>query len=40
MSIYEKLFGDAELEEARISAPPLRIITSCNRSVDFGVKNT
>jgi hypothetical protein len=35
----KKLFGDAELEEARSSALPAQNITSCNRSVYFGVKN-
>jgi hypothetical protein len=34
----KKPFGDAELEEARSSASPVQNITSCNRSVDFGVK--
>jgi hypothetical protein len=33
----KKLFGDAELEEARSSASPVKI-TACNRSLDFGVK--
>jgi hypothetical protein len=33
-----KLFGDAELEEARSSARPIQNITNCNRALDFGVK--
>jgi hypothetical protein len=32
------MFGDAQLEEARSSASPIKIITSCNRLPDFGVK--
>jgi hypothetical protein len=34
----KKLLGDAQLEEARSCAWPVQNITSCNRSVDFGVK--
>jgi hypothetical protein len=34
----KKLFGDAQLEEARSSASPVHNITSSNRLVDFGVK--
>jgi hypothetical protein len=34
----KKIFGDAELEEARSSASPVQNMTSCNRSLDFGVK--
>jgi hypothetical protein len=33
----KKLFGDAELEEARSSASPVQNIPSCNRSADFRV---
>jgi hypothetical protein len=32
------LFGDAQLGEARNFAKPINSITSCNRSLDFGVK--
>jgi hypothetical protein len=31
-----KLFGDAQLEEARRFASPIKNIMSCNRSLDFG----
>jgi hypothetical protein len=34
----KKLLGDAELEETRSFASLVQNITSCNRSVDFGVK--
>jgi hypothetical protein len=34
----KKLFGDAELEEARSSASPVQNTTSLNLSVDFGVQ--
>jgi hypothetical protein len=34
----KKLLGDAELQEARSSASLVQDITSCNQSVDFGVK--
>jgi hypothetical protein len=33
----KKLFGDAELEEARSSASAVQNMTSCHRSLDFGV---
>jgi hypothetical protein len=33
-----KLFGHAELEEARSSALPVQNITSCDRPLDLGVK--
>jgi hypothetical protein len=31
----KKLFGGAQLEEARSCASPVQNITSCNRSLDF-----
>ena len=34
----KKLLGDAQLEEARSCASPIKNMTSCNRSLDFGVK--
>jgi len=35
----KKLFGDPQLEEARSCASPIKKnITSCSRSLDFGVK--
>jgi hypothetical protein len=34
----QMLSGDEELEEARSFASPVQNITSCNRSLDFGVK--
>jgi hypothetical protein len=36
----KKLFGDAQLEEARSCASPIEIVTSCNRSLDFGVEKS
>jgi len=36
----KKMFGDAQLEEARSCASPIKIITSCNRSLDFRSRNT
>jgi hypothetical protein len=38
MRTYGETFGDAELEVARSSASPAQNMTSCNRSLDFGVK--
>jgi hypothetical protein len=32
------MFGDAQLEEARSCASRVQNITSCNQSVDSGVK--
>jgi hypothetical protein len=34
----KKLIGDEQLEEARSRASLIKIITICNRSLDFGVK--
>jgi hypothetical protein len=34
----KNIFDDAEREEARSSASPVQNMTSCNRSLDFGVK--
>jgi predicted trehalose synthase len=34
----KKLFGDAQLDEARSWASPIKNITSLNRSLDFVVK--
>jgi hypothetical protein len=34
----KKLFGDAELEEARSYASPVQNITSCNFLVNYGTK--
>jgi len=34
----KELFGDEELEEARFSSSPVQNITSCNLSLDLGVK--
>jgi len=34
----KKLFGDAQLEEARSCTSPIKIITSFSQSLDFGVK--
>jgi hypothetical protein len=38
MGTYKETFCNAELEEARSSASPVQNMTSCNRSLDFGVK--
>jgi hypothetical protein len=34
----KKLFGDAQMEEARSCASPVQNITNCNRSLGFVVK--